>query len=359
VNLQSSTFSGNQGPQLTIEAGGTSTISDSTVASGLDLGINNNGTANITQSTVAFNHGGVGGFGVLNVQNSIIAENTTGGSDCTTPATTISTTIDSDNTCGSAAPFSGVNPNLVQNHNSPVPAGGAGNRPVFPLNTTSVAVNHGVGCPATDERGAPFHTCDIGAVANTQMPQSIAFSSTPPINAAVGSTYTPTASASSFGGTNQFLIDGSSTPGVCTVNGAHTTITFNNVSGTCVIDAVNFGTSYSSPTWLVGVPTQSVHVVPPQPQTVTFTSTAPGTGVAGATYTPTATASSGLTPVTFLIDGSSTAGACTISGAAGSQVVLFHHVVGTCVIDAVQYGNASFQPSYLSGVPTQSIPTSG
>ena len=56
-----------------------------------------------------------------------------------------------------------------------------------------------------------------------------------------------------------------------------------------------------------------------------------------APYTPTATATSGL-PVTFSIDSSSTAGACSISGG----VVTFTGS-GTCTVDADQPGNGSWQ----------------
>jgi hypothetical protein len=74
-----------------------------------------------------------------------------------------------------------------------------------------------------------------------------------------------------------------------------------------------------------------------QNQTIVFTSPAP-TETVGATtpYTPSATASSGLA-VTFTIDALSTSGSCSI--AAG--VVSFSGA-GSCIIDANQGGNASF-----------------
>jgi hypothetical protein len=74
-------------------------------------------------------------------------------------------------------------------------------------------------------------------------------------------------------------------------------------------------------------------------QTITFTSTAPaGATVGGPTYNVTATATSGLT-VTFTIDASATS-VCTISGSTVSFIG-----VGTCVIDANQAGNASYNPA--------------
>ena len=73
----------------------------------------------------------------------------------------------------------------------------------------------------------------------------------------------------------------------------------------------------------------------PPVQTITF-SAPPAHPVYGGSYVVSATATSGL-PVSFSIDPSSTAGACSISGAAVSFTY-----VGTCVIDANQAGNAYF-----------------
>jgi streptogramin lyase len=75
------------------------------------------------------------------------------------------------------------------------------------------------------------------------------------------------------------------------------------------------------------------------PQSISFTSTAPaGATVGGATYTPVATATSGLT-VTLTIDAGSSS-ICTISGGVVSFIG-----VGTCVIDANQAGNATYNPA--------------
>jgi hypothetical protein len=92
----------------------------------------------------------------------------------------------------------------------------------------------------------------------------------------------------------------------------------------------------------------------PKTQTVSFSSSAPASEVVGATYLPKAVASSGLTPVTFVIDGASTPGACTQRGASGA--LLFHNVPGgKCIIDAVQAGNASYLPSFLLAIPSETI----
>ena len=75
-------------------------------------------------------------------------------------------------------------------------------------------------------------------------------------------------------------------------------------------------------------------------QTISFTSTAPTSAtVGGATYTATATATSGLA-VTLTID-SSASSVCSING---SGVVSFIGA-GTCVIDANQAGNSTYNPA--------------
>ena len=75
----------------------------------------------------------------------------------------------------------------------------------------------------------------------------------------------------------------------------------------------------------------------PSDQTITFTSAAPHFAVEGGTYTPTASGGGSGNPVTFSVDASAQ-GSCTMSGATVSFVA-----VGTCVVDANQAGNASYQ----------------
>ena len=74
---------------------------------------------------------------------------------------------------------------------------------------------------------------------------------------------------------------------------------------------------------------------PKQTQKISFTSTAPAHPIVnGFPYTVAASASSGL-PVTLTLDGSSTG--CTLAGATVS-----FSAAGTCVIDANQAGNATY-----------------
>jgi len=79
--------------------------------------------------------------------------------------------------------------------------------------------------------------------------------------------------------------------------------------------------------------------VPGIPQAITFTSTIPTNASAGGTYLVSATGGGSGNPVTFSVPGHGHGGtpACTISG----TTVTFT-VVGTCIIDANQAGNATY-----------------
>ncbi|HTZ07788.1 MAG TPA: hypothetical protein VMB72_01880 [Acidimicrobiales bacterium] len=162
--------------------------------------------------------------------------------------------------------------------------------------------------------------------------QSISFTSTAPGDAVVGgSPYTPVASASS-GLPVALTIDATATS-VCSISSG--VVHFLAV-GTCVVDANQAGNATYQPAPQV----QQTFSVGPAltPQTIRFTSTAPDPGVIGNTYTPTASASSGL-PVTLTVDATATS-VCSI----GSGVVTLE-AVGTCVIDANQAGNTTYQPA--------------
>ncbi|HEY3567646.1 MAG TPA: Ig-like domain-containing protein [Thermoanaerobaculia bacterium] len=158
--------------------------------------------------------------------------------------------------------------------------------------------------------------------------QTITFTSTAPVGAAVGGpTYTVTATASS-GLTVTFTIDATATS-VCSISGS--TVSFIGV-GTCVIDANQAGNANYNPAPQV----QQSFAVAKGNQTISFTSTPPvGATVGGPTYTVTATATSGLT-VIFTIDATATS-VCSISGSTVSFIG-----AGTCVIDANQPGDANW-----------------
>ena len=175
--------------------------------------------------------------------------------------------------------------------------------------------------------------------------QSITITSTAPSGVVVGgSSYTPTATASS-GLTVAITLDGSSTGCVLTSG----VVSFPH-AGTCVIDFNQPGNG----TYAAAAQKQQSITIGKASQTVSFTSTAPTSEtVGGPTYTPTASASSGLTPV-ITLDASSTG--CSIS----SGVVSFTGA-GTCLIDANQPGNGDYnaatqvQQSIPVGLQSQSI----
>ena len=161
--------------------------------------------------------------------------------------------------------------------------------------------------------------------------QTITFTSTAPTNATPGGpTYTVAATASS-GLAVAFTIDSTATS-VCAISGS--TVSF-SATGTCVIDANQAGNA----NYNAAPQVQQFFGVGKTSQTITFTSTAPaGAVVGGPTYTVSATASSGLT-VSFTIDSTATS-VCSISGS-----TISFNAVGTCVINANQAGNSSFDPA--------------
>jgi hypothetical protein len=179
--------------------------------------------------------------------------------------------------------------------------------------------------------GAAQVTQSVNVVAAPRSGQTISFTSTAPVNPQVGSTYTPTATATS--GLPVVLTIAGASSAVCSI-GVANLVTF-NATGSCVIHADQAGNGSFTAAPRV---TQSVNVVaaPPGGQTISFTSTAPVNPVVGATYTPTATATSGL-PVAFSIAGASSA-VCSIGVA---NLVAFN-ATGSCVIQADQAGNGSF-----------------
>ncbi|MGA2805488.1 MAG: kelch repeat-containing protein [Acidimicrobiales bacterium] len=156
-----------------------------------------------------------------------------------------------------------------------------------------------------------------------QASQTITFTSTPPSNAAVGATYTVTATGGASGNVITF-----STTSVCTVSGS--TVSFVGV-GKCVVDANQAG----SADYLAAPQVQQTINVGKAPQTITFTSSPPSGATVGSTYTLTATGGPSGNAVTF-----TTSSVCTVSGSTVSFTG-----VGECVIDANQAGDADYLPA--------------
>jgi hypothetical protein len=169
----------------------------------------------------------------------------------------------------------------------------------------------------------------VGPGAPSQSVQTIQFTSSTPAGAVIGGTpYTVTATASS--GLAVAFSAAASSAGVCTVSGA--TVSFVG-AGTCTVDANQAGDA----SYLAAPQVRQSFAVGLVAQAISFTSTPPSGALVGdPAYVVSATSSSGL-PVIFTADASS-AGVCTVSGSTVSLVG-----AGTCVIDADQSGNGTYQ----------------
>ena len=167
----------------------------------------------------------------------------------------------------------------------------------------------------------------LNVINDSRSPQIITFTSTPPADAAIGGTYTPTATGGGSGNPVTFTIDDIS---ICTIDGSN--IVHFVANGTCVINANQAGDS----NYLAATQQQSFDIK--NTQTINFTSTPPANAQVGGTYTPTATATSSLT-VDFTIDPAASS-VCSISGG-----VISFDAVGTCVINANQAGDSNYHPA--------------
>ena len=159
-------------------------------------------------------------------------------------------------------------------------------------------------------------------------PQTISFSSSAPVGATVGGTYTPVATATS--GLGVAVTIDPAAASVCTISGGVVTFTG---AGTCVVDANQAGNATYAP----ASQAQQSFGVGLTSQAIAFTSSAPApASVGGATYTPAASGGGSGNPVIFSIDPTAS-GLCAIS----AGVVSFTGA-GTCVIDANQAGNTAY-----------------
>ncbi len=168
----------------------------------------------------------------------------------------------------------------------------------------------------------------VGSGTRSASVQTINFGSVPPGGAVVGADYVVVATASS--GLPVDVWETSDSAGVCHVIG--TIVRFDGI-GTCTIRASQPGDANYQPAPLV----QQAFSVGLILQTISFSSTPPAGAVVGiTTYVVAAAATSGL-PVVFSADPTS-ASVCTVSGSTVTAVG-----AGTCIIDANQFGNASYQ----------------
>jgi hypothetical protein len=169
--------------------------------------------------------------------------------------------------------------------------------------------------------------------------QTITFTSSVPSSPTVGGTYVVSATGGLSGNPVTFSIDATSTTGACSITGP--TVSLTGV-GACVIDANQAGgTSLSAApevhqSFSIEAASGSGPPSPPGSQAITFTSSVPSSPTVGGTYVISATGGASGNPVTFSIDATSTAGACSITGPTVSLTG-----VGACVVDANQAGGTS------------------
>ncbi len=215
---------------------------------------------------------------------------------------------------------------------------------------------------ATDSSGTPLtqtsSAFDISAAAAAKL----VFTAEPPASSTFGSTFGTTVSVEdSFGnvvsGDTSLVGLALTVPGGATLNGTTSVnavagvATFSGLSvdatGSFTLTATDGGlTPAQSTTFTIGL----------ADQTITFTSTPPVGATFGGTYAVSATGGGSNNPVTFTIDATSTAGACSIVG----SLVSFGGT-GTCVIDANQTGNGNYnaaaqaQQSFAISAASQTI----
>jgi uncharacterized repeat protein (TIGR01451 family) len=157
--------------------------------------------------------------------------------------------------------------------------------------------------------------------------QTIAFTSSAPVGATIGGTYTPTASATS-GLPVALTIDAVSS-GICSINGSGL-VSF-AAAGTCTIAANQAGNgTYAAASQV----TQNV-AVGLNSQTIAFDPAPTGATVGMSGASVHATATSGLA-VSYT---STTTSICTVDSGTGALTLL---AVGTCTIAANQAGNGTY-----------------
>jgi phosphotransferase system HPr-like phosphotransfer protein len=163
------------------------------------------------------------------------------------------------------------------------------------------------------------------------------------------SAVTLSATGGASGNAVTFTIDGSSTAGACSVSGTMLTYTG---AGNCIVDANQAGNG----TYSAAPQVQNTVVINQASQTITFTQPTTPVTYGVSIVTLSATGGSSGNAVTFTIDGTSTSGACSVSGA-----TLTFTGAGNCIIDANQTGNTNYaaatqvQKTVLVNQATQTI----
>ena len=171
LNGSGLTLQGNNGP-LAILSGATASLTNSTIADAINTGVTDTGTLTLTNSDVI--NSGAGGIAnsghTLNLVNSIVADNNqsvTTAKDCFAAATTVTTSIDGDGTCGVGTTLGGLDATQTFTSLTATITNG-GTTPTYAPSKATAAIGAATAasCPLTDQRGfsRPVTGCDIGAV---------------------------------------------------------------------------------------------------------------------------------------------------------------------------------------------------
>ena len=180
----------------------------------------------------------------------------------------------------------------------------------------------------------PSHrTLGLDVVASLKAPQVIVFNTAPPTDAVVGDTYSPAATGGDSGIAVVFSIDGSSTPGACTLS-ASGVVTFTG-PGTCLVDANQAGNDNYLPADQVQQP---ITVVDKAAQVVAFTNQPPSSPTYGGSWTPTFSRGGSNQPVQLGVNPVSTG--CRLTGDSIS-----FSATGTCLVTLNQDGDANYAPA--------------
>ncbi len=178
LNVENSTIDGNVGTQINVHGGAVASLTNSTLADGLELGMADEGEASFANVTVVHNGiGGIGGTGSgkLSLTNTIVALNE-GSAQCGSfSSLTNDHSLASDASCGGEAAFQKKTP-LLQTSLS----NDGGSTTLYSEKAGSPTIGAGdtAKCPATDQRGYPRPAaggtgCDIGADQYSSTPPQI------------------------------------------------------------------------------------------------------------------------------------------------------------------------------------------
>jgi hypothetical protein len=326
-------YASSDGPSNTLSQ---DTISGNT-ASVNGGGIYNTASISLNHDTISGNTadllgGGIFNDGLATIEATIFAENSGNNCDLDRTITDDGYNLDDDTTPGTCSFMASTDvvgqvPGLgaLLNNGGPTDTQAIGDSsPAYDVIPSSSGY-----CAGDDQRGVPYLQgpatgCDIGA-----------FQFAPPVITNISPSQGPPSGHTSvtltgYGFTlaTQLTFEGTIPFSVT----SDTTMTFSTPTGSA---GVVVPVSVTNPDGTSNPETFSYVV---NTQTITFNP--PTSALFGSTLTLYATGGGSGNPVTFSLDGTSTEGACSMSGANGSVVTFTG--AGNCVIDANQAGNSDY-----------------